>query len=104
MNGRASRETLHMTMSLDDAMNKAPNTTPSPGVQGFKQDQHKDLPSSQEPTPMSAVPMNGKAVAIDQDAVPQSNLDVSEVDSEVVSSPLIKKPECVNPVPSSAAS
>jgi len=98
MNGRASRETLHMTMSLDDAMNKAPNTTPSPGVQGSKQDQHKDLPSSQEPTPMSAVPMNGKAVAIDQDAVPQSNLDVSEVD---VSSPL---KECVNPVPSSAAS
>ena len=37
-------------------------------------------------------------VAIDQDAVPQSNLDVSEVD---VSSPL---KECVNPVPSSAAS
>ena len=40
-------------------------------------------------------------VAIDQDAVPQSNLDVSEVD---VSSPLIEKPECVNPVPTSAAS
>ena len=39
-------------------------------------------------------------VAIEQD-VPQSNLDVSEVNS---SCPLIEKPECVNPVPSSAAS
>merc|ERR1711974_420605 len=98
MNGRVSRETLDMTMSLDDTSNKAPNATPSPGVQGSKQDQHKDLPFSQSTTQTSAVPMNGKAVVIDQDVVPQSNVDVSED----VSSPLIGSPEGVNPVPSSA--